>query len=209
MEKEVLRKIYLLKEIKPTDNWVSSIRAELTAPKENDRASFISVFVRPGFAFAGAMVLIFAFGLLQPAMAPLYDGAYTIITERDENEDGVMIAEVPDSEDVVAEREVEERFYVSETSNEDLAVRVNEISSTLKEIQKKALEEYVLANIVSEEGAERRSLTEEEIARYLLSDMERVRPGYNEEEREMFTEAKEAFEMEIYDTVLDMYLLLR
>ncbi len=206
MEKETLRKIYLLKEIKPEKTWVSSVKKDILQ-NEDSVYTFPSLFARPGFALAGVVAILFMFVSLSPVSAPIYDGIYTA-TEREDDELTHFVEET--ESEITASFEEDFEVAVHEEP-EKLSARVEDLSLSLREVQKQALEAYVLAYIADNEleSTKRETLTEEEIANYLIQDMGRMFTGYNDSEKELFVEAQDSFENQDFTKVLDIFLQLK
>ncbi len=194
MEKETIRKIELLKEIKPSKAWVSSTRKQFV-----EEESSVSVLFRPAMALTGAFVLFLGMGLLQTVVAPLYEEGYHTA---EEGNGGVMIA---------AEEDVTEKREFTAAQMENIYYELGEVEKQYKQIQKEVLGSYVMATMVDDSIGvmNERRLNDKEIAEHLLLEMERAYSLFNKEERELFSEAEEAFENEDYERVLDIFLSLR
>ena len=194
MEKETIRKIELLKEIKPSKAWVSSTRKQFV-----EEESSVSVLFRPAMALTGAFVFFLGMGFLQTVVAPLYEEGYHTA---EEGNGGVMIA---------AEEEVTEKRDFTAAQMENIYYELGEVEKHLERVKKGTLESYVMANMVDDGigTMNERRLNDEDIAEHLLSEMEKDYTVFNEEERELFSDAEEAFENEDYEEVLDIFLSLR
>lgn len=195
MEKETLRKIYLLKKIKPSNKWVSLNKREIM--KEEESFS-VSVFFRPAMAFSGVLLVLLITGLLQTAVAPAYEGGYPVVEK--EEEAGVMIA--------LEEGDLERKEFTIEEIDE-LRHDLRSVEKQYKQVQKEVIEAYVMASMVDNIEGEERKLDNREVAEHLLLEMENNYINYDSEKISLYSEAEEAFEKEDYDRVLDIFLSLR
>lgn len=216
MEKELLSKIYKLRKVKPSDDFVRGAKENILAQEET--AEKESVLLSPtfqhGFVMAGAFVFLVFFGYLAFPLTPEYDPHFVsypqeIVEQRKEREE-----ELDRTENKIAEHEDGERVEVAEreeTINQEFAT----LEEGLREIQRQ-----VFGTKISEEtGEERETYSDKEIAEYLIAEMEEdgeedemtmsihtTAPDSDEEDSDKVERARNAMEEEDYGKVFDIYL---
>ncbi|GEM_PF-5797778 len=212
MEKETLQKVYKLKQVRPDKSWVASTRKDIVG----EDISFADLLVRPGMAFCGGLAVVLLVGVIHfgddrhiDYPIPDIDTARMTIEENNER----RLAEAQEEEEKEEEEVQEEEAMIAmQEDNEDLISEIdeisrdlNELSSTLGELNKQTLETYVLTNLITDEELD--DIDDKRIAEELLFELER-KYTEKEEDKERVEEARERFDEGDYERVFYLYTLI-
>ncbi len=204
MEKELLKKIYLLRDVSPREDWKENTKKDIL--KEEDVAS--SFVVEPRLLATGVFVLAFAVIFTLPLLSKPEE---TYVEVKEEKEDvtkeEVTVAQVEEGEEEIKEEEKNEGEVVVAVKEEDPLVRTQSLSEEIRELEK-----LVLAKMIAEEKEEEGDYTDEELAGHLLAEIEKMssfQVQVQTEEGSLIEDAREAMEEGRYDDVISIYLRMR
>jgi len=217
-EKEIIKKIKLLKQIKPEKKWVF-----LTKEKILGKEPLFFPFLKP--AFAGLLFVLILFGL---SFTSLPGEPFYLIKKLAERGQTVFIPDEqkPKLELELANKRLEELSKIAEKNDvKKLVPAINEAKESVaqatknlvkskkvdKEIVQKTLQlekkkqevEKVLGTKITEEEAENPTKL---VAKYLMEDLENR--TLTEEQKQILEKAKEYFENENYEKVLELLLTI-
>ncbi len=217
-EKEIIKKIKLLKQIKPEKKWVF-----LTKEKILGKEPLFFPFLKP--AFAGLLFVLILFGL---SFTSLPGEPFYLIKKLAERGQTVFIPDEqkPKLELELANKRLEELSKIAEKNDvKKLAPAINEAKESVaqatknlvkskkvdKEIVQKTLQlekkkqevEKVLGTKITEEETENPTKL---VAKYLMEDLENR--TLTEEQKQILEKAKEYFENGDFAKVLELLLTI-
>ena len=217
-EKEIIKKIKLLKQIKPEKKWVF-----LTKEKILGKEPLFFPFLKP--AFAGLLFVLILFGL---SFTSLPGEPFYLIKKLAERGQTVFIPDEqkPKLELELANKRLEELSKIAEKNDvKKLAPAINEAKESVaqatknlvkskkvdKEIVQKTLQlekkkqevEKVLGTKITEEETENPTKL---VAKYLIEDLENR--TLTEEQKQILEKAKEYFENGDFAKVLELLLTI-
>ena len=200
MEKELLKKIYLLREIKPAKDWKENAKENILREKEE-----VSPFLQPRLLMTGAFVLILAVVITLPLLSQpeeFYVEPEEEIEVAVEPEEEIEVAQVEKEEEVVKDEDDGEMVVVA-TEESDLMKGARELDEGLRELQRQVLGAYI-----AQKNEEEPNYTDKELAEHLVAEVEKMTSFQvmtEEGEEESIRELKEAMEDERYEDVISIY----
>ncbi len=201
MEKELLKKIYLLREIKPKEDWKENAKEDILREE-------VSPLLQPRLLMTGAFVLLLAVAFTLPLLSQR-EGRYVEPEEEEEKKvaveeekEEVEVAQVEEEEEVVKDEDDGETV-VAVTEESDLMKGARELDEGVRELQRQVLGVYI-----AQKNEEEPNYTDKELAEHLVAEVEKMTSFQimtEENEEEAITEMEEAMEEERYDDVISLY----
>ncbi len=200
-EKEILRKIYLLRKIDCSKEWKEQTREEILGQFQEEKPSVLFSPFKPAMPMVGAfafsvllMLLILPSLSLFPEIEPL---PLERVALEEEGEEQVALFEE------TGPREAEEVRVSVDSQDVLLSQRTDDLEHTLREVQRTVLGMMVKSEKTIEPETR---LTDKQIAAYLLEEMEGSFTLQVLDEDSKAKRARDAFEEEDYTKVFDIYL---